>query len=189
MKSNCRSNSANCHSRRAVTLLEVICVVMVVGFTLGLVAEAFVSHLSVNRRLTISASRASTVQSLTQRLRSDLLSASTLSVSDPTPDANDTITTLTIRGPTGSLSYTFHRIDRREADADRDPAIDQVIVRTDTEGEAHRWVLRAQTIDVEESNVAPARIVTLRFRQNGRSSPGFNRRENIDLSLMTGGMP
>jgi len=184
-----RETCTRCHSRRAVTLLEVICVVMVVGFTLGLMAEAFVSHLSVNRRLTVSAGRASTLNSLTQRLRSDLLSAASLSVSDSATDAGGNVTTLTIKGPTGALTFAFQRVDRRDADAERDPAVDQVIVRTDEAGEVHRWVLQAQTVDVQPSAVAPTRIVTLRFKQNGRSAPGFNRREILDLSLMTGGEP
>lgn len=179
---------ASTHSRPAVTLLEIICVVLVVGFTVGLMTEAFTGHLAVNRRLTASAARASTLHSLTQRLRSDLLSAATFKVSNSSDDGG-VVSTLTVQGSTGATSYAFHRVDRREEDAERDPAVDQVIVRTDANGEEHRWLLQAQTIDVEPSPVAPTRIVTLRFRQNGRSAPGFNRRENLDLSLMTGGIP
>lgn len=189
MISNCRTTAAPRRWHPAVTLLEVICVVMVVGFTLGLISETFVSHLAVNRRLTASAGRAATLQSLTQRMRSDILAAASISVATSTTPDGVAVTTLDVTQQGSAISYAFQRIDRRASDAERDPAVDQVIVRTSPDGEEHRWVLQAQTIDVEPAEVAPARIVTLRFRQNGRSAPGFNRRENLDLSLMTGGTP
>lgn len=183
------SLQARGHRRSAITLLEVICVVMVVGFTLGLVTEVFVTQLDVNRRLTASASRAATANSLTHRLRSDLLAASSISVSNRDTDAREAMTIVALDGSAGRTTYSFHRIDRRKVDAERDPAIDQVIVRNNAVGEEHRWTLQAQTVDVEASPAAPSRILLLKFKQNGRSSPGFNRRENSEVSLLTGGEP
>ena len=189
MNSRGHKLQARAHRRRGMTLLEIICVVMVVGFTLGLVTEVFVTQLDVTRRLTASAGRAAAANSLMLRLRSDLLAAATISVSNRPADAEDATTTVAINGLAGKTSCSFHRIDRRVEDAERDPAIDQVIVRTDADGEEHRWTLQAQTIDVEASPAAPSRILLLKFKQNGRSSPGFNRRENLEMSLLTGGEP
>ena len=189
MTMNARNHLRRGRLRRGITLLEIICVVMIAGFALGLVTEVFVTHLQVNRRLTVSASRAATVNSLTQRLRGDLLAAESFTLSKSNPDADDGETSVTIKAPDGPTLYTFHRVDRRTSEAEQDPGIDQVIVRTEAAGEAHQWTLQAQTIEVEPSKVAPSRIVVLKFRQNGRSAPGFNRRENLEISLIAGAAP
>ncbi len=189
MRMSVRNTTGRVHRRTGITLLEIICVVMVTGFALGLVTEVFVTHLQVNRRLTVSASRAATVNSLTQRLRADFLAARSFIVSKSTPDAADGETSVTISGSNGPTVYRFHRLDRRASEAEQDPAIDQIIARTDAAGDVHQWTLQAQTIDVGPSPAAPSRILVLKFRHNGRSSPGFNRRENLELSLITGAAP
>jgi len=173
--------------RRAVTLNEVIFVVMSLGFALALVSRVFWTHLEVNRRLTASATRAAAAQSFLHQLRTDLLVATSFKVTASAADAPTKMTTVVINSPAGATSYVFETDKRNDADGDREAGIDQIVVRTDAGGTEHRWVLPAQTVNVLASATAPARVLILRFEDNGPLSAGFNRRESLEVSLLSGG--
>ena len=175
--------------RPAFTITEMISVLMVFAFVLTLVTKVVHTHFDVNRRLTASANRAAAAHSFTHQLRADLLAAESFALEAFTDDHGLITTTVTIGDAANRVTYVFSRIDHADAGADREPAIDQVIQRTRADGDEHRWVLSAQTIDVIASPGAPNRILILKFDDNGPMSPGFNRRERIECAFLTGGPP
>jgi len=176
-------------ARAAFTLSELISTLVVVVFVLTLVTQVVHTHFDTNRRLTASAGRAAATQSFLHQIRGDLLAAASFTVAASTSDANLITTTATIDTPDGAVTYTFSRVDHTDLHADREPGVDQVIVRTDADGVAHRWTLSSQTVVVQPSPAAPKRILTLAFEDNGPRTVGFIRHERLELSLLVGGSP
>ena len=187
MKTDNACNRKHNTRRFAFTLTELVFVVVAFGFILGLATQVMRTHLEVNRRLTASAGRAAATQSFQHQVRADLLAASSFTVSTPPSDANLNTTTVTIEAPDGVVTYAFSRLDHADPHADREPGIDQVIVRTDAEGAEHRWTLPSQTVVVQPAATAPTRLLTLAFEDNGPRTAGFIRHERLELSLLAGG--